>query len=806
VRPEISQILGDLAFGVRLLRRGPGFALTCVLIVALGVGATTAIFSVVYGVMLRPLPYPDADRLVALWSWRPDATQRARLNPADERVLRTSNRTFEDVGLSTAPQNFNLIGSGEAERLVAARLSSNLLSVLRVTPALGRGFTPSEEQIGNERVVLLSDGLWRRRFGADPSIVGRTINLSGNQFEVVGVMGPEFQFPDREYQLWIPLTIDPRVLARQTTNYDHLAVARLRPGASIEQAQRELNVLASQLQTQFPQTNRGVRLEVLPLPEESVRGIRPVLYVMVAAVACLLLIAGLNLATLLGTRAAHRTREFAVRLALGASRRQLTVQALAEVTPVLALGGLAGVAAAQFALALFVPIAPATLPRLEAIDLNGPVLAFSISILVLTGLIAGVLPAIHAWRTAVPSATIGTRSDTGSRNQARTRSALVVVQLALALPLLVGATALARTFAALTSVDPGFRTENILRMHMAIPRTKYQSDEQIAAFYRRIVDQVVALPGVISTAMVNRVPLTSSNKTVLVDFEGVSGPPLSVQSRSITPDYFRTMSIPMRAGRTFTEADSAKAPVVSIIDERLARSLWPGQDPIGKRYRVTLPGRQPATGEIVGVVGNIRHQSLDSDSDRQMYFSYHQDTDGRIALVVRTATDVRAALPAVLQAIRTLDPEQPVYDVSTMDDVLARSTSQRWLNMTIIVGFALSALLLAGVGLYGVIAYGVTQRLREFGVRMALGARPSDVSRMVLRKGSILAGAGAAMGLGGAVALVRAMESLLYGVSPLDPLTFAVAAGLLLGVAFAASYFPARRAAQTDPTVALRSE
>jgi putative ABC transport system permease protein len=794
-----------LAFGVRLLRRSPGFALTCVLIVALGIGATTAIFSVAYGVMLRPLPYPDAGRLVALWSWLPNATQRVKLNPADQRELLLSNRVFEDIGLSTAPQNFNLIGSGEAERLVAARLSSNLLSVLRITPALGRGFTPSEEQAGNDRVVLLSDGLWKRRFGADPSIVGRTINLSGNLHEVVGVMRPEFQFPDREYQLWIPLTINPRVLARQATNFDHLAVARLRPGAGVEQAQREINALAAELQTKYPQTNRGVRLEVLPLPEESVRVIRPALYVMLTAVACLLLIAGLNLATLLGTRAASRTREFAVRLALGASRRRLTAQALAEVAPVLVLGGIAGIGAAQFALALFVPIAPATLPRLEAIDINGPVLAFSIFILVLTGLIAGVLPALLAWRGTVPSATIGTRSDTGSRRQTRTRSALVVIQLALALPLLVGATALARTFAALTSIDPGFRTENVLRLHMAIPRTKYQNDEQIAAFYRRIVDQVAALPGVISAAMVNRVPLTANNMVFSIEFEGVAGPPLSVQSRSITPDYFRTMTIPIREGRTFEEGDSANAPLVGIIDERLARSLWPGQRAIGKRYRVTLPGQQPASGSIVGVVGNIRHQSLDSDTDRQFYFNYHQFTDGRIALIVRSS-DVRAVLPAVLQAIRRLDPEQPVYDVSTMDEVLARSTSQRWLNMAIIVGFALSALLLAGIGLYGAIAHGVTQRLREFGVRMALGARPSDVSRMVLRKGSLLAAAGAAMGLGGAVALVRAMESLLYGVSPLDPLTFAIAAGLLLAVALAASYFPARRAAQLDPTHALRSE
>ena len=799
-------ILRDLVFGLRLLRRAPGLAATCVLIVALGVGATTTIFSVTYGVLLRPLPYPDAERLVALWSWPPNATQRLRVNPADQRELRSSNSVFEDIALANAPQNFNLIGSGEPERLVAARLSSNLLSVLRISPVLGRAFTPQEEQTGNDRVVLLGDGLWRRRFGADSSIVGRTINLSGNQYEVVGVMPSDFRFPEREHQLWIPLTINPRLLARQIAGYDHLAVARLKPGVTIEQAQREINAFSARLETEYPTTNRGVRLEVLPLPEESTRAIRPALYVMLAAVFCLLSIACLNLASLLGTRAAGRTREFAVRLALGASRGRLTVQALAEVAPVLALGGIAGVAAARFALDSFVPVAPAALPRLEAIDLNGAVLAFSMLILVLTGLVAGMLPAMHAWRANVPAATIGTRSDTGSRAQARARAALVVVQLALTLPLLVGATALARTVAALISVDPGFRTENVLRLHMAIPRTKYQNDEQIAAFYRRIVDQVAALPDVVATAMVNRLPLTANNMVMSVEFEGTPGSPVAVQSRSITPDYFRTMSIPIREGRVFAESDSAKAPLVGVIDERLARTLWPGQSPVGKRFRVTLPGLQPASGEIVGVVGNIRHQGLDSDDDRQFYFNYQQFTDGRIALVVRARSNARAIAPAVMQAIRTLDPEQPVYDVSTMDDVLARSTSERRLNMAIIAGFALSALLLAGVGLYGVIAYGVTQRLREFGVRMALGARPSDVSRMVLRRGSMLAVLGAVLGFGGAIALLRAMRSLLYGVSAFDPLTLVVAAGLLLSVALAASYFPARRAARVDPAYALRSE
>ncbi len=678
--------------------------------------------------------------------------------------------------------------------------------MLRVSPALGRAFTADEEQGGNDRVVLLSDGLWKRRFGADPSIVGRTINLSGNPYEVVGVMRPDFQFPEREHQLWIPLTIDPRVLAREIANHDHLAVARLKPGVGIEQAQRDINALAAGLEAEYPASNRGVRIDVLPLMEESIRAVRPALYVMLAAVSCLLLIACLNLASLLGTRAASRAREFTVRLALGASRGRLTLQSLAEVAPLLAIGGLAGVAGARLAIAAFVPVAPAALPRVDSIEVSGAVLAFSMAILVLTGVVAGLLPAMHAWRANIPAATLGSRSGTATRGHVRTRSALVVAQLALTLPLLVGATALARSFSALMSVDPGFRTENILSLHMAIPRSKYRTDEQIAAFYRRIVDRVAELPGVISAGMVNRLPLAGNNLVLAFEFEGVAGDPVSLQSRSVTPDYFPTMSIPVREGRVFTERDSAKAPLAGVIDESEARTLWPGQSAIGKRYRVSLPGQQPAWGQIVGVVSNIRHRGLDSEEDRQFYFSYQQFTDGRIALVVRSRADVRGMTPAVLQAIRSLDPEQPVYDVRTMDDVLARSAAERWLNMAIIGVFAVSSLLLAGVGLYGVIAYSVTQRLREFGVRMALGAMPSEVSRLVLRKGTILAASGAALGLGGAIALARAMESLLFGVPPLDPVSFAAAAALLFGVALAASYLPARRAALADPTHALRAE
>jgi predicted permease len=800
------QAARDLRLGMRLVRKAPGFAASAALVVALGIGTTTAIFSVVYGVMFRPLPYDEPERLVALWSRVPGASQRVRLNAADQRVLVAGNTVFDDIALATAPQNFNLTGSGEPERVVAARLSSNVLSVLRVRPVVGRAFTPVDEQRGPAPVVLISHGLWKRRFGADPAILGRTITLSGNPYEVIGVMPPGFQFPGREHELWIPLTINPRVLARQIANYDHFAVARLKPGVPLGRARREIEALARRLEADFPATNREVRIEVLPLLEESVRSIRSTLYVLLAAVGCLLLIACSNLAGLLGTRAAGRAQEFSVRLALGASRGRLVLQALAEVAPILVMGGTAGILGAKWAVAAFLPFAPAALPRADSIEVSGNVLVFSVIVLGLTGGAAGLLPAIQSWRARAANVRIGGRAGTATLRHVRTRSVLVIAQLALSLPLLVGAAALSRSFAGLMRVDPGFSTETVLSLHMAIPRTKYDSDERIAGLYRQIVDRVSAVPGVVSAGMVNRLPLAGNNLVLPFELESAPGQSVTLQVRSVTPDYFRTMSIPVLQGRALDERDSATAPLAGVVDERAARTLWPGENAIGQRFRVTVPGRQPAWGEIVGVVPRIHDQGLDKDDNGQMYLGYHQFTDGRIALVVRTHADAGAMTTAVVQALRSVDPDQPVYDVRTMDEVLARSAAERWLNMAIVVAFAGASLLLAGAGLYGVIASSVTDRRREFGVRLALGATRSDVSRLVLRTGAALAGTGAALGLGGAVALVRGMESLLYGVPGFDPVSFAAAGALLFAVALTASYLPARRAALTDPARTLRAE
>jgi putative ABC transport system permease protein len=814
----MRQMLRDVAYGARLLRKAPAFAITGIVIVALGISAVTAIFSVVYGVILRPLPFREPDRLVGLWTQAPRlALVNVQVNAADHREWQASNHVFEDIALVRTIANFNLVGDGEPERLFGARVSSSLFPVLGVTPAIGRTFTEDEDEIGRDNVVLLSDALWRRRFGADPSIVGRTINLSGAPHTVVGVMRPDFQYPGREYQLWTPLTINPDEITRKVSGFNFLAVARLEPGVTLEQAQSEMTTIARRLEVSYPATNREIGVRVVPLMDETLQPVRPALYVLLVAVSCLLLIACLNLSNLLSARAATRGREFAMRVALGASRPRLAVQAIAEVAPVLAFGGAAGVVLAAWAVHAFVPLAPAALPRVESIAISGPVLAFSAAMLMFTGLGAGLLPAMQAWRAdSITVMREENRSTAGGRHQSRTRSVLVVAQLALVLPLLVGAALLIRSFSALVEVDPGFRADNVVTLQLAIPRSKYPKDDEVAMFCGRLLERITALPGVVSAGMVNRLPLGGVGQINGLEFEGQGSdrPPVATDTRSVTPDYFRTMGIPLIEGRFFTEHDTAASAVaglpqlgavsVAIVDERFARVHWPAQNAIGKRLRFAFPGAPWL--EVVGVVGHIRHDGLDVDPRPQVYFNYLQRAQDRMALVVRGAEGAPRLTGAVAQAIREVDPEQPVYDVRTMSDVVDRSTAQRRLSTLLLAAFASMSLLLTTIGVYGVIAYGVTQQIREFGIRMAFGAARSDVTRLVLRRGATLAAGGTLIGLAVAALLTRAMASLLYGVKPGDPVCFVAAPVLLVGVALLASYLPARRAASVDPAITLRGE
>ncbi|HEY3192993.1 MAG TPA: ABC transporter permease, partial [Solirubrobacterales bacterium] len=592
----------DVVYGARLLRRSPAFTAASVTIVALGIGAVTAIFSVVYGVVLRPLPYREPERLVALWTRAPRlGLSHALPNAADYRDWRAQNHVFEDIALVRYLANFNLTDGGEPERVLGARVSANLFAVLGVTPALGRTFTEDEDEIGHDDVVLLSDGLWRRRFAADPSIVGRQIRLSGIPHTVIGVMRPDFQYPGREFQVWKPLTVDPNELARKTVQ-NYLVVGRLKRGVSVAAAQSEMDAIARRLEATYPM-NREIGAEVVPLLADVVNPVRPALLMLLGAVGCLLLVACLNLSSLFGARAITRTREFAVRRTLGASRGRLAAQALAEVAPILALGGALGVIAGVWAVKAFIPLAPAGLPRVESIAVNAPVLAFSVSMLALTGIVAGLVPAVQAWRSDIAGATReGGRSAAGGRGQSRAGSLLVVAQVALTVPLLVGAGLLAQSFAALSAVDPGFRADNVLSLHLAIPRSKYPKDQDVAAFCGRILEQVSSVPGVAAAGMVNRLPLAGA-QIGSVEFDRSSEAEAVVDWRTITPGYVEAIGIPLREGRLFTERDTETAPPVGLVDERIARAIWPGESALGKRFRIPVAGLPWV--EIVGVVGHV---------------------------------------------------------------------------------------------------------------------------------------------------------------------------------------------------------
>jgi putative ABC transport system permease protein len=848
----VSRAMQDLRYGLRLLRKHPGFAATTILTVALGIGATTAIFSLVYGVLLRPLPFGEPARLAAVWctSTRTHLPPRMNVSSSLFNDWREQSRAFESMALVRPVANFNLTGGdGEPERVLAARVSANLFEVLRTPPVLGRAFVAGEDSINRDTVVILSHGLWQRRYGGRADIIGRTILLSGEPRTVVGVMGPDFQYPSRDYALWVPLTYNPASL-RTRTGYDFQLIARLAPGATMARAQAELSTIMTRLARQYPQ-EAGLDALVIPLLDSTVGRVRTALYVLLGAVGCLLLIGCANLANLLVARAIGRQRELVVRAALGAGRGRLAMQALLELVPILTIGGGLGLLAAVWLIGVLVPLLPPDMPRVDGIGVNGSVFAFSVAALLITGVLAGLLPALQAARTdlAASMKEDSRGASGGGRERTRLRAMLVTGQVAIAVLLLIGAGLFVRSFTRLARVDPGFRTDHVISLLLAIPRSTYKDDAAIAAVADRIIDRVKALPGVESVGTVNRLPLAGASSTSTGALR-VDGSPLKDQTldevdlRTASPDYFRTLRIPLIAGRFYTDRDTDTTLAVAVIDEQLARLAWPGENPIGKRLRVASPTVAADAGwtEVIGVVGQIRHDGLDSDPRPQAWWPLKQRPQDRLALVVRTTStrpgspfastvstppttgpmtgifSLRAwstaltprepvsMVPAIIAAIRAEDRDQPVYDVRTLDEVRDRSLAQRWLNMLLLTVFAASALLLATIGLYGVVAHSVSQRVREFGIRIALGADCATIVRLVVRQGAALAATGATIGIAAALLLSRVMEGLLFGISPRDTLTFTLAAALLFIVALAASYLPARRAARSDPMQALRTD
>jgi len=790
----------DLRFGLRMLRKSPVWTITAGVTLAAGIGLTTAVFSLVYSVLLQPLPFREPARLMALWLTTPTG-DRFNVNPANWRDWKEQNHSFSAIALTRPVANFNLTGIGEPERLQGARTSWNLFDVLGMPPLLGRGFTEEEDQ-ADAHVAVLSYGLWQRRFGRDPGIVGRKIELNGAPYEVIGVMPASFQYPTATFELWTPLYIPPDMY-RTRTESSFISVGRLRAGVTPTQAQSDISRIMRRLAEVYPVANKNVRALVTPLIESMGAKVHDSLYVLLAASLCLLCIGCMNLSVLLIGRANVRAREMSLRSALGASGGRLSRQILAEVLPFSLVGLVGGVLLALLLLQAARTALPPDLPRTEAIALHWPVLIFSAAITLAVVLLASILPARMA-STQDPARALQ-RDSRSVSSRSRVRDLLVIGQLAVALVLVFGASLLTRSLVAILQVNPGFSTEGVLTMHLALTRARYPTDHDVAEYYRRLVDRVASIPGVLSTGFVNRLPMSGNSQVNPIAFErDPDSSVVSVDTRSITPDYFNAMGIPLLRGRTFTWNDSDHAPLVVIIDDALARREFGAANPLGRRLRVQFGNLHEDWFEIVGVTGHIRNDSPEAEGNSQIYYPEAQRTQDRAALVVRTARDPAEFTSAVIRQIHAEDSNQPVYDVRTTREWLERTVQSRNLVTSLITLFGIASLVLACLGLYGVVSYTAGLRKREFGIRTALGATPAAVHRLVLRQAGWLAVVGCAVGLLCAWPASHVLQKMLFEVRSTDPLTLIGAPALLIAVAVLAGLGPAIRAAHVDPADTLR--
>lgn len=806
----------DVRYGFRSLTRAPGFTIIAVLTLALGIGATTAIFSVVNAVVLRPLPYPDADRITMVWMdnrWQGMAEDiHSWPNFAD---IRRENTVFTAMS-AYVPTGYNFTGGcveGECEpqRVTAAASTADLFTVLGTEPLLGRTYTEAEETEGSDAVVVLGHGLWTRYFNSATDVIGRTVRMSGRERVVVGVMPAGFAFPNPETELWVPLALPAQ--ARESRNsFGFYVVGRLAPGVPIESARAAMNTRWSALGQEYPDALEGFGLNLVPLGDQVVgRTLRTALWIMLGAVGAVLLIGCVNVANLLLSRATVREREVSVRLALGASRRRLVKQLLTESLLLATLGGLLGVALASVGLRLLVGLAPAEIPRIETVTVDGVVLAVTLLVVAATGIVFGLAPALQASRADLASTLRAAgRDGAGTRHGNRTRQLLAGAQLSLVVVLLVGAGLLIRSFQEVRRVDLGFDRENLLTVRLALPGASYQDDLQRVAFFNEVVTRVNAIPMVQGAAATSSVFLSQTPRSTNISIEERTPAPgeanIEVPLDAITPEYFRVMATPLVRGRSFTEQDDADAPPVVIINQNMARRFWGEEDPIGKRMKYGSPGSESPWRTIVGVVSDMRRTGFDAPVRFETFLPVSQMADGAMTLVVRTAGDPAAVIPSVRAAVRAVDPDLPLYDVQTMDQQLAGMIAQRRFSMTLLGTFAVLALVLGIVGVYGVTSYLVAQRTREVGVRIALGAEPGQLVRLVVWQGMRVAMIGLAAGLVGAVVLGRMMEGLLYGVATVDLLTLAGVTVLLVLATLVANYVPARRAARVSPLVALRSD
>jgi putative ABC transport system permease protein len=810
--PRLETILQDIRYACRTLLRTPGFTAAALVTLALGIGANAAIFSVVHTILLRPLPYADPERLVVLGDRGGDGLP-SNVGFQTFADFRAQSRAFDQIAAIRSWQP--TLVTSEAERLNAMRVSWNFFVMLGARPALGRDFREEDDRPEHWRVLMLSDGLWRRRFGADPGIIGRTVRMNDQSYEIVGVMPGSFEpllsaYFYKPAELWAPLGYDS-TLPYACRSCQHLkAVGRMRPGLTAEQATADLNRIRAGLMRTFPQEYPAGVMAAMPLQQLLSGQLRGGLYVLLAAVGFVLLIACANVANLLLARAVNRTREMAIRAALGAGRGRLVCQMLTESAVLSLFGGALGVALASLTLPALVSLAPVNLPRLERLGIDRVVLAFAGALSLVTGLLFGVIPALRATSARLRAGLAADSRGTVGGGSQMVRRLLVVGDLALALVLLTGAGLMLKSLAHLTRVDPGFRAERVLTLQFSLVGQAYRDDAAVVRFIDRAIEKVRALPGVEGAAASGQIPMGGNGDSFGFHIDGMMhanpADDPSAERYSVTPDYFRLMQIPLRRGRLFTAADSETSLPVMVVSEATARMLFNGDDPIGKRVRVGAPTSGPWR-TIVGVVGDVHHADLTIAATPQMYLPQSQFADSYVVLTVKASTrDSATLVPAVRTALRELDPTVPVYDVATLQDLLARSFAQRRFVMTLLTAFAALALLLASIGLYGVVSYTVAQRTREMGVRMALGAAPSDIMRLVLGSGAGTVAGGLAAGLGCAVLLMRFLETLLFEVNALDPSTLAAAVLTLVAIAAIAHWMPVRRALRVDPATALRQD
>jgi putative ABC transport system permease protein len=805
----METLIQDLRYGVRVLLKRPAFTAIIVLALAIGIGANTAIFSVINAILLRPLPYKNPDRISMIWldnkKLGVDQDWHSYPNYMD---YKEQNQSFEDMAAFN-DRSFNLTGAGEPVRVTGVWATASMFPVMGVEPALGRAFAVEEEEPGKDLVVVISNGLWQRLFGADRDVVGRPINLNGVDRTIIGVMPPGFSFPEKETEIWVPLALSPqRKQARGA--FSLKAVGRLKPGVTIEQARADMGAIATRLQEQYPNM-AGYGVNLVPLHEQVTGKVRPALLVLLVAVAFVLLIACANVANLLLARAAVREREMAIRAALGARRSRIVRQLLTESVVLAILGGVAGLLIATWGLDVLIALSPPDTPRLEQVGVDVRVMAFTLGVSLLTGLVFGLVPALESSKPDMnESLKEGGRGSTGGRRGSRVRNLLVVSEIALSLVLLICAGLMIRSFVRLQAFDLGFNPNNLITMHVQLPGSKYRNEQQAVDFFQRLFKRLESAPGVQAAGGISSIFLSDTPNSTTFTIEGRPPQPdaerVEVPVDGVTSNYFRVMGIPLLKGREFDDRDVIGSTPVAIINETFARRFFADEDPVGKRFVYGNPDPRNPWITIVGVVADTRRTGFEKAVRPETFLPQYQNPDTALTIVARTASDPAGFANTLRGEVWAVDKDQAVYDIKTMDQTLSEMTSRRRFTMTLLGVLAGAALILAAMGIYGVISYSVTQRTHEIGIRLAMGAQTSDVLRLIVGQAARLAFEGVSVGLVASFSLTRFMSSLLYGVSATDPLTFAAISLVLTGVALGASYVPARRAMRVDPIVALRYE